>query len=137
MRRAEVPRVPGRAGVAAGCRLLEHELLASPHSERDPARAPVFLPALFSIGLRAEAKLSNRKTTEQTRTEMQRIVSDEVFPALREEPGFAGALSLVNSGTGEAVIILLWHSAEQAQRPLGDNGMNVQSTSVWEVVVRV
>src|SRR6266566_6894706 len=67
-------------------------------------------------------------------------------------PGFAGALSLVNLRTGEAIMIVLWQSAEQAQRPLGANGTDVlaplwrvagtspgdhRSASFWEVTVRV
>jgi hypothetical protein len=83
---------------------------------------------------------------------MHRIVADEVIPALHDEPGFAGALSLVNPRDGEAIMIVLWQSAEQAQRPLRDNGTSFlapllhiagtsagdqQQTSVWEVTVRV
>jgi hypothetical protein len=83
---------------------------------------------------------------------MHRLVADELIPALHDEPGFAGALSLVNPVDGEALMIVLWQSAEQAQRPLGDNGTNVlaplllriagaspgeRQTSIWEVTVRV
>ncbi len=31
----------------------------------------------------------------------------DMIPALPDEPGFAGALNLVNHGTGEAILILL------------------------------
>jgi hypothetical protein len=75
-----------------------------------------------------------------------------LFPALQEEPGFAGALNLVNPDTGDAMMIVLWQSPEQSQRPLGDNGTTFLarllhvagvaapddgSSSVWEVTVRV
>jgi hypothetical protein len=71
---------------------------------------------------------------------------------LHNEPGFAGALSLVNHRRGDALMILLWQTAEQAHRPSGDNGTNVlapllriarisagdhEPTSAWEVTVRV
>jgi hypothetical protein len=87
---------------------------------------------------------------------MHRIVADELIPALHDEPGFAGALSLVNPRDGETIMIVLWQSAEQAQGPLGDNGTYVlaplllriagiadaapgkeRRTSIWEVTVRV
>ena len=98
------------------------------------------------------AQLVRSRTTDQTCAEVHRIVADELIPALHNQPGFAGALSLVNARTGETIMIVLWHSAEQAHRPLGANGTDVlaallrvagtspgdhQSTSFWEVTVRV
>jgi hypothetical protein len=74
-----------------------------------------------------------RSRTTQKRAEAHRIVGDELLLALHDQPGFGGALSLVNASGGEAITIVLWHSAEQAQRPLGVNG----TTSLWEVTVRV
>jgi hypothetical protein len=83
---------------------------------------------------------------------MRRIVTDELFPALQDEPGFVGALNLVDPDTGDAMMIVLWRSPEQAQRPLGDNGTTFlarllhvvgvrrgdhEPTSVWEVTLRV
>jgi hypothetical protein len=71
---------------------------------------------------------------------MHRIVADELMPALRDEPGFAGALTLVNPHTAEGMTIVLWQSAEQAQRTLGLAGTSTrdhQPTSVWEVSLRV
>jgi len=83
---------------------------------------------------------------------MLRLIRDEVIAALHGGPGFAGALSLVNPRTDEAITIVLWRSAEQTQSPLPDNGTNVlapslriagaspgdhQSTSLWEVTLRV
>ena len=93
-----------------------------------------------------------RSRTTQKRVQAHRIVADELLLALHDQPGFAGALSLVNACSGETIMIVLWHSAEQAQRPLGVNGTDVfapllrvagtspgdhQSTSFWEVTVRV
>jgi len=98
------------------------------------------------------AQLVRSHTTDQKRTATHRIINDELIPALHDEPGFAGALSLVNLRTGEAIMIVLWQSAEQAQRPVGENGTNGLApllrigdgppgerlpTSVWEVTVRV
>jgi hypothetical protein len=101
------------------------------------------------------AQLVRSRTTNQKRAEMHRIVADELIPALHDEPGFAGALSLVSPRDGETIMIVLWQSAEQAQSPLGDNGTSVlaplllragiagaapgeqQRTSVWDVTVRV
>ena len=61
---------------------------------------------------------------------MHRIVANEVFPVLRDEPGFVGALNLVDADSGDAIMIVLWQSAETPQT-LGDDG------TVWEVTVRV
>lgn len=36
----------------------------------------------------------------EKREEMDRLVHEELIPALRLEPGFAGALNLVDRGTG-------------------------------------
>lgn len=99
------------------------------------------------------AQLVRRRTTphERAGVPVRRIVADEVIPALQDQPGFAGALSLVNARTGETIVIVLWNSAEHAQRPRGVNGTEVlaplspagtsfgdrQSTSFWEVTVRV
>jgi hypothetical protein len=98
------------------------------------------------------AQLVRSRTTHRKRAEMHRIVAGELIPALRDEPGFAGAFSLVNARTAEAIMIVLWQSDEQAQRPPGENGTSVlapllriagtsprdhRPTSVWEVTVRV
>jgi hypothetical protein len=98
------------------------------------------------------AQLVRTPATEQKRSERHRIVTDELFPALQDEPGFVGALNLVNPGTGDAMMIVLWRSPEQAQRPLGDNGTTFlarllhvvgftrggqRPPSVWEVTLCV
>ena len=42
-------------------------------------------------------------TTAELRTEMDRIVTAELIPALRDEPGFAGALNLADYEGGEGL----------------------------------
>jgi hypothetical protein len=80
------------------------------------------------------AHLVRSGATDQTRAEMQQIVSDETVPALRDEPGFTGALSLVNRRSGEAIMIVLWRTADPrvAASP-GDQ----RPARVWEVTLRV
>ena len=77
------------------------------------------------------AQLVRTCTTEEKRREMHRVVADELIPALNDEPGFVGALNLVDPDSGDAMLIVLWQSAEQAQRLLGESG------TVWEVTLRV
>jgi hypothetical protein len=83
---------------------------------------------------------------------MDRIVADELIPALQRQPGFVGTLNLVDRDTGEAMMIVLWETSEQARRPLNEyaghvlgalraiaafsNG-NRAASSVWEVNARV
>ena len=98
------------------------------------------------------AQLVRSRVTNEKRATAHGIVADELIPALRDEPDFAGALSLVNAGTGDTMMIVLWHSAGHARRPLGANGTKALapvlrvagfspgdpgSTSLWEVTVRV
>jgi hypothetical protein len=56
---------------------------------------------------------------------MHRIVTDELIPVLHEEPGFAGALNLVDRQTGDAILAIRRAGAKH------------RSISVWEVMVRV
>jgi hypothetical protein len=68
------------------------------------------------------AQLIEGGTTPERRGEMDRIVSDELLPALHAEPGFAGALNLVDRDTGNAMMIIVWDDEAQARRPLADYG---------------
>jgi hypothetical protein len=68
------------------------------------------------------AQLIEGGTTPERRTDMDRIVTDEMVPALEAEPGFAGALNLVDRGNGDALMIILWETDAQARRPLSDYG---------------
>jgi hypothetical protein len=90
-------------------------------------------------------------TTPELRTQMDRIVTDQMIPALHDEPGFAGALNLVDRDSGDAMMIILWDTDGQARRELSAYGSaflqalaNVAAIStgtrrpisVWEVNAR-
>jgi hypothetical protein len=68
------------------------------------------------------AQLIEGGTTPERRAEMNRLVTDEMLPALDAEPGFAGALNLVDRATGNAMMIVLWDSEAQARRALAEYG---------------
>ena len=68
------------------------------------------------------AQLIEGGTSPDRRPEMDRLVTDEMVPALEAEPGFAGALNLVDRDSGNAMMIVLWDSEVQARRPLADYG---------------
>jgi len=53
---------------------------------------------------------------------MDRIVHEEMLPALELEPGFAGAFNLVDRETGNALMLMLWQTREQAELPLRERG---------------
>jgi hypothetical protein len=91
-------------------------------------------------------------TAVEERWEMERLIADQMIPALRQEPGFAGAWNLVDATTGSAMLIVLWESAEQARRPREAYGLaysralaNLAAitkcdslpSSVWEVGARI
>jgi hypothetical protein len=91
-------------------------------------------------------------TAFDRRREVERLIADQVIPALRPEPGFAGAWNLVDATTGSAMLIVLWESAEQARRPSEAYGAayeralaslaairhyDSRPSSVWEVGERV
>jgi hypothetical protein len=97
------------------------------------------------------AQLIEGGTTAARRTDMDRIVTDEMVPALQAEPGFAGALNLVDRETGNAMMVVLWETEAQARRALAEYGgaflkalANVAAIStgtrrpisVWEVNAR-
>lgn len=72
------------------------------------------------------AQLIEGGTTPARRTEMDRIVTDEMVPALEAEPGFSGALNLVDRESGGAFLKALANVAAIStgtRRPI----------SVWEV----
>jgi hypothetical protein len=68
------------------------------------------------------AQLIEGGTTPDRRGEMDRLVTDEMVPALQAEPGFAGALNLVDRDSGNAMMIVLWDSELQARRALAEYG---------------
>jgi hypothetical protein len=61
-------------------------------------------------------------TTPDHRDAMDRIVTDEMIPALDAEPGFSGALNIVDRESGNAMMIVLWQTEAQARRALGEYG---------------
>jgi hypothetical protein len=90
-------------------------------------------------------------TTPELRDKMDRIVTDEMIPALSDEPGFAGALNVVDRDSGDAMMIVLWETETQARRELSHYGgaflqalANVAAIttgtrrpiSIWEVNAR-
>jgi hypothetical protein len=68
------------------------------------------------------AQLIEGGTTPEHRAEMDRIVTDQMIPALEVEPGFAGALNLVDRDTANAMMIVFWDTEAQARRALGEYG---------------
>ena len=68
------------------------------------------------------AQLVEGGTTPDRRAQMDRIVTDEMVPALEAEPGFAGALNLVDRTSGDAMMIILWETESQARRGLAEYG---------------
>jgi hypothetical protein len=97
------------------------------------------------------AQLIEGGTTTARRTDMDRIVTDEMVPALQAEPGFAGALNLVDRKSGDAMMVILWDTEPQARRALSEYGSaflkalaNVAAIStgtrrpisIWEVNAR-
>src|SRR3712207_5293752 len=98
------------------------------------------------------AQLIQGGTTPDRRSEMDRIVTDQLIPALQAEPGFTGALNLVDRADGDALMVVLWATEEQARRPLAEYGSaflqalasitaistgNRHPMSVWAVNARV
>jgi hypothetical protein len=61
-------------------------------------------------------------TTPELRDRMDRVVREELLPALALEPGFAGTLNLVDRETGKAMMLMLWETREHAELPLGERG---------------
>ena len=98
------------------------------------------------------AQLIEGGTTPDKRDVMDRIVTTEMLPALEAEPGYAGALNVVDRESGNAMMLVLWETEAQARRALGEYGgaflkalagIAAISTgtrspiSVWEVNARV
>ena len=68
------------------------------------------------------AQLIEGGTTPESRNEMDRIVTDEMIPALKAEPGFSGALNIVDRSSGNAMMLVLWETEAQARRALSEYG---------------
>src|SRR5215211_3248453 len=68
------------------------------------------------------AQIIEGGTTPEHRHLMDRLVTDEMLPALAVEPGYAGALNLVDRDSGNAMMIVLWDTEPQARRALAEYG---------------
>ena len=68
------------------------------------------------------AQLIEGGTTPDRRADMDRLVTDAMVPALQSEPGFSGALNLVDRDSGNALMIILWETEAQARRALSAYG---------------
>jgi hypothetical protein len=68
------------------------------------------------------AQLVEGGTTPELREQMDRIVREELLPALELEPGFAGTLNLVDRATGKALMLMLWQTQADAELPLRERG---------------
>ena len=68
------------------------------------------------------AQLVQGGAAPEQRAQMDAIVHEQMIPALQEEPGYAGALNLVDRDTGNAMMLVLWQEEEQARRPLPEYG---------------
>jgi hypothetical protein len=49
---------------------------------------------------------------------LERLVRHELMPALREQPGFCGALCLTDREQANSLLVLLWETEDEAARPL-------------------
>lgn len=69
---------------------------------------------------------------------VQRLIRHELVPALRERPGFSGALGLIHRERATTLLVLLWETEAEAARPLARDGalFDASSISVWEVDAR-
>jgi hypothetical protein len=90
-------------------------------------------------------------TATETRGELNDFVREVLVPALQDEPGFAGTLSLFDR-RGDGMMIMLWDTQEQAELPTDKrcaalqkalSGMSALSTrsdapaTIWEVGAKV
>jgi hypothetical protein len=85
------------------------------------------------------------------RRELDAVVRERLIPALAREPGFIGALNLVDRASGDAMVIVLWETQDQAELPprlrgsafrealatMAGKGCEPRRTSLWEVNVRI
>jgi len=69
------------------------------------------------------AQIVEGGASPELRNEMDRVVREELIPALQQEAGFSGAMNLVNRQSGEAMMITLWATEEQAGLPPQERGL--------------
>jgi hypothetical protein len=79
--------------------------------------------------------------------DLSQTICRELLPALRIEPGFSGALSLVDRETENTLLLVFWETEEEATRPLppyfaallarfGLPDGDAHTPRVWEVDAR-
>jgi hypothetical protein len=98
------------------------------------------------------AQLIHCGTTPERQAEMDQLICGRLMPALMRDPAFVGTLNLAQPTEGEAMLIVLWISAEQAARPLSLHSLELRHVlasiaalaveheprpMVWEVNARV
>jgi hypothetical protein len=76
--------------------------------------------------------------------EAQRIMDEQVLPAMRQLPGFQGHQGGINRGTGQSVSITTWDTEEQAMalrdkiaakaEALFALGLVIESSDTYELV---
>jgi hypothetical protein len=63
------------------------------------------------------AQIIQGGASPEQRDEMDRLVQEELIPALEKEPGFVGALNLEDRENGHGMMIMVWETREQAAAP--------------------
>jgi hypothetical protein len=98
---------------------------------------------MYAQVIRDDARSADPATHERA---THRLVS-----AMREQPGFVGAMDLVDRDGGRVMMVVLWETAEQARRPLSecaprlctdsadaapavDEGPQI---SIWQITARI
>jgi hypothetical protein len=88
------------------------------------------------------AQVLTETTTPERCGELDAAIRDRLVPSLRVADGFCGALHLVSRADGEAMLIVLWETEEQAARAASAQELAVLApregarASVWEVTQR-
>ncbi len=94
------------------------------------------------------AQVLEGRTLRDRRHELERVIREQLLPALREQEGFCGALHLVDCNTDETMMVVCWETEEQAARPYCESSNVALAAiaavsaefrgrfSVWEVGAR-
>lgn len=86
-------------------------------SRLDNAEARRFNSCIHGNGTNMWAQVIQGGTTPEQRDEMDRLVREELIPALEKEPGFVGSLNLEDRENGHGMMIMVWETREQAAAP--------------------
>jgi len=97
------------------------------------------------------AQLIESTTAPDRVDELSQVIRRELVVALRGQAGFSGALSLLDRETGTGLLVVLWETGEEAERPLVQSGApllaalsavaevsagGLRPSTVWEVTAR-